>query len=144
MCAYTPMKLQGTLPGTCVHVCACCLQGTCVCTWYPVCSDHTRAGGELGWFPQPSKDPDTHSPWPSLLPTCIAHCSPPERGGAEDLGPFIQGVPRAAVPGAPQPLTSPPGLRLVTPCGFFPSWKLETPGSASPAPKLSRQKIGKG
>ena len=70
------------------------------------------------------------------MPADITLCSLPEREGAKDRVPVIQGFPGAAVPGAPQTLTSPPGLRLSTPCEVFPSWKLETPGSASPAHRL--------
>lgn len=80
-----------------------------------------------------------YSPWPREAPTVPADItlrSLPERGGAKDRGPVIQGFPGAAVPGAPQTLTGPPGLRLSTPCGVFPSRKLKTPGSASPAHRL--------
>lgn len=92
-----------------------------------------------------AKSLNPYSPWPREVPTvpaCITLCSQPVKGGAEDPGPVMQGVPRAPVPGASQPLISTPALRLVMPCRFSPYWKLETPGSASPAPRLRWQKVG--
>lgn len=96
-------------------------------------------------FSSLTKALNPHSPWPRQVPTVPVHialCSQPEKGGAEDPDPVMQGVPRAPAQGAPQPLTSTPGLRLVTPCRFSPYWKLETPGTAFPAPRLQGQKVG--
>lgn len=94
-------------------------------------------------FSSSAKPPNPHSPWPRECPMQGAHialCSQPEKGQAKDWVLLCRGVgrgfPGAPIPGAPQPLTSTPGLSLVTPCGFSPYWKLETPGSASPAPRL--------
>ena len=89
-----------------------------------VCS-HARACPSGLWcsFSRQAGALNPHSPWPREAPTVPANttvCLLPERGGAEGQGPVIQGVPGAAVPGGPQTLTSPPGLRLETPTGFFP------------------------
>lgn len=104
-------------------------------------SDH-RELGWAWWLLQPSKGPRFIL---TMTESVLLHRSllAAGDGRAEDPGPVIQEVSRAAVPGAPQPLTSPPGLRLVTLYGLFPSWKRDS-RVHFPGPQTLMAKSGKG